>query len=195
MTTPVTSLREVNADRVSDDERARAMYSTVRDLISQSYTYWQKDGVLDNHGGFGVVVRIVPESEVESLRGGVNDANALFDFAYNQGSSFGFFYRALCKQHAVVRTDQNTADLTENEFENVVTNADMDGDNPQLGEYPHAGGVVLKGDGYVVYVSTSGFSGRQDRIVSTLVGEVILDKLAVQDAANKSKDSAANAEA
>lgn len=201
MTSSTVSLEDVDFDRRGGGAERDELWRYVNTLVGESFPFWQKKGVLSNGGsdaprdGFGVVVKVV-----DKLLGDVSvdfdNPYALFDLAIVSGSSRRFVYRAVCKQRAAVRTNRNTAVISEGNFRNPVTDADMDGANPQLGEYPHRGGVVVENDRYRVYAATSGFTGPQDHIASTFVGYMVLDRLTVQDAAgtNKSEESAANAE-
>lgn len=195
MAESVTDLRDVDVDKPAGDEQLQRVNRVLRDMIAQSFSYWQTDGAVDNHGGFGVVLRVVREGED---LGDLDDANRLFTFAYAYGSQARrFLNRALCKQRAALRTGKNTGDLAQGDFENVVTDEDMDGDNPQLGEYPHRGGVVVRDEEngkYVVYAAISGFSGRQDHNLAALLASTALDKLTTADAESDTEGKSAAAE-
>lgn len=180
-----TRLREQAFESKRATLRDHALEHYLGTLIGQSVQYWQEQGVIGGrHEGYGIVVKVVRKdgsaAELDL------DPTELYDYAFGHGESRRLLYRAVCKQRAAVRTGVSTAELDEADFQNVVTDRELDGPSPRLGEYPHRGGAVVEDQNYQVYVSMSGCSDKQDHAIATFLGEMTLLKLEELDEAEAS---------
>lgn len=174
-------LQEQMFENAPEAPRDQRMERYLRTLIGQSVQFWQQDSVVEGDS-YGIVVKVV-RKDGSAAKLDLDNPGDLYDFAFGHGEYRRFLYRALCKQRAVVRTGVSTAELGQTDFEDVRTDADMDGSDARLGEYPHRGGVVVEDETYQVYVAMSGASGKQDHAIAAFLGEMTLLKLEELDEA------------